>query len=174
MSSITYLNSNRWQECVSVLSLTTCIQCRSLNGKIISLTANWTPYPPIHENCRCSIRRLKALKAGTATNNGTNGADRYLKYLKRLPPYYISKLHATYYGWISKILNLDTIAPRKMMGGDEYFNRDAKLPSLPGKKWYEADINYTGGMRNNQRILYSSDGLIFVMYDHYLTFIEIV
>ena len=36
------------------------------------------------------------------------------------------------------------------------------------------DINYTGGYRNKQRIVFSSDGLIFVTYDHYETFIEII
>ncbi len=43
-----------------------------------------------------------------------------------------------------------------------------------GRTWYEADINYSNGKRNKQRILYSNDGLIFVTYDHYETFIEIV
>lgn len=117
---------------------------------------------------------MKALLAGTATDMGTNGADWYLKYLKRLPPYYISKLSAKYKGWISKLFNLAEVAPGRMIGGDEYKNVDGKLPSNSYRKWYEADINYTGGMRNTQRILYSNDGLIFVTYDHYTTFIEII
>ena len=44
-------------------------------------------------------------------------------------------------------------------------------------KWasisYEADINYEFGYRGTQRILFSNDGLIFVTYDHYDTFVEI-
>ena len=40
-------------------------------------------------------------------------------------------------------------------------------------QYNEADINYNGGFRNRQRILYSNDGLIFVSYDHYQTFYEI-
>ena len=40
--------------------------------------------------------------------------------------------------------------------------------------WYEADINYSDGYRALHRILYSNDGLIFVTYDHYKTFVEIV
>lgn len=60
-----------------------------------------------------------------------------------------------------------------MIGGDQYYNDDLKLPSISGRIWYEADINYTGGSRNRQRILYSNDGLIFVTYDHYQTFYEI-
>lgn len=54
------------------------------------------------------------------------------------------------------------------------YNNESKLPSAYGRTWYEADINYEGGARNRQRILYSSDGLIFVSYDHYQTFYEIV
>lgn len=38
----------------------------------------------------------------------------------------------------------------------------------------EADINYTDGYRTRHRILYSNDGLVFVTYDHYETFHEIV
>lgn len=38
----------------------------------------------------------------------------------------------------------------------------------------EADINYVTGRRNGQRVLWSNDGLVFVTYNHYETFIEIV
>ena len=44
---------------------------------------------------------------------------------------------------------------------------------LPGRIWFEADFDYTGGYRNSFRLLYSNDGLIFVTYDHYATFYEI-
>ena len=36
-----------------------------------------------------------------------------------------------------------------------------------------ADINYYGGYRGHDRILFSNDGLIFVSYDHYKTYYEI-
>lgn len=39
---------------------------------------------------------------------------------------------------------------------------------------YEADINYMGGYRDGDRIVFSNDGLIFVTYNHYETFYEIV
>ncbi|MBQ3265172.1 MAG: hypothetical protein IJH07_05285 [Ruminococcus sp.] len=35
-------------------------------------------------------------------------------------------------------------------------------------------MNKSDGVRNEQRILYSNDGLIFVTFDHYRTFIEII
>ena len=64
--------------------------------------------------------------------------------------------------------------PGSSIGGDIYKNRDGKLPSSGQRVWYEADINYVSGHRGSERILFSSDGLIFVTYDHYETFVEIV
>ena len=55
-----------------------------------------------------------------------------------------------------------------------YKNLDGHLPQAPGRIWYEADINYKTGRRNNQRVVWSNDGLIFVTYDHYETFYEII
>lgn len=55
-----------------------------------------------------------------------------------------------------------------------YKNRDKRLPDALGRIWYEADINHSFGYRGGERILYSNDGLIFVTYDHYATFVEIV
>lgn len=55
-----------------------------------------------------------------------------------------------------------------------YYNRNGHLPSAAGRTWYEADIDYTRGYRNSSRILFSNDGLIFVTYDHYGTFCEII
>ena len=61
-----------------------------------------------------------------------------------------------------------------MIDGGEYENKNGHLPSAPGRKWYEADINYYERHRNNHRIVWSNDGLIFVTYDHYHTFYEII
>lgn len=56
----------------------------------------------------------------------------------------------------------------------KYLNIDNHLPDAPGRIWYEADINYYDGRRNKHRVLWSNDGLIFVTYDHYHTFYEVV
>lgn len=55
-----------------------------------------------------------------------------------------------------------------------YDNSDGHLPDKSGRIWFEADINYYEGRRNRHRILWSNDGLIFVTYDHYKTFYEII
>ena len=61
-----------------------------------------------------------------------------------------------------------------MLTKGAYKNRDKRLPDVPGRIWYEADINYSFGYRGGERIPYSNDGLIFATYDHYATFVEIV
>ena len=96
------------------------------------------------------------------------------KYYQRLPENYISKEDALDSGWIPGKGNFNEIFPGKAVGGSVYFNRNGHLPSSAGRIWYEADINYSGGFRGADRILYSNDGLIFVTYDHYESFVEIV
>ena len=61
-----------------------------------------------------------------------------------------------------------------MIFGGEYKNVNGHLPVKSSRIWYEADINYTIGFRGPDRILFSNDGLVFVTYDHYLTFCEII
>ncbi|WP_074017358.1 ribonuclease domain-containing protein [Anaeromassilibacillus senegalensis] len=55
-----------------------------------------------------------------------------------------------------------------------YKNEDEHLPQVLGRIWFEADINYYSGRRNKHRLLWSNDGLLFVTYDHYQTFLEII
>ncbi|MEG2381619.1 MAG: ribonuclease domain-containing protein [Oscillospiraceae bacterium] len=151
----------------------TCLICRKYNGKIYSIDENVYPYPPVHPNCRCVINNLCALLAGTATDRGVNGADWYLKHIGNLPDYYIPIAKAHHLGWVASKGNLSTVARNKMIFGGIFNNKENKLPQKIGRIWYEADINYIGGYRNNDRILFSNDGLIFVTYDHYETFAEI-
>lgn len=168
------IKSTRWKTWKAMLDLKTCLLCRRNHGKIYGMNDWVSRYPPLHPNCRCVIEALGALLAGMATNDGQAGADWWLKNLKMLPGYYISKQDALALGWDKKTGNLGTIAPGMMIGGEIYWNSNGKLPSAPGRVWYEVDINYSGGWRNDERILFSNDGLIFVTYNHYITFIEIV
>lgn len=90
-----------------------------------------------------------------------------------LPTTYITRDTAKQLGWDPKKGNLSAIAPGKTIFGGIYRNKNGKLPSAPGRVWHEADINYTGGFRNDERVVFSNDGLMFVTYDHYYTFTEI-
>ena len=85
----------------------------------------------------------------------------------------VKKKEAKKLGWKPILMNLHQVTDKGVIGGDIYRNKDGKLPSVDGRIWYEADINYTGGIRNSSRILYSNDGLVFVTYDHYFTFNQI-
>ena len=129
--------------------------------------------PFLHLFCRCIIVRMTAILAGDATLNGTMGADWFLMHFNRLPDYYISRDEAKSLGWDKKKGNLNDLAPGKMLYGGIYRNEDKKLPNDADRIWYEADINYMGGYRGEERIIFSNDGLIFVTYDHYETFFEI-
>ena len=102
------------------------------------------------------------------------GGDWWLKTFRQLPGYYITEDEATKLGWIPILANLASVAPGKMLTKGVYKNRDKRLPDALGRIWYKADINYSFGYRGGERILYSNDGSIFVTYDHYATFVEIV
>jgi hypothetical protein len=94
----------------------------------------------------------------------------YLREHHRLPPYYMTKDKARRQGWQPQKGNLCKVLPGKAIGGDYFGNREGKLPREKDRKYYEADINYSCGFRNADRLLYSNDGLIFVTKDHYRTF----
>ena len=158
----------------SIMDLKRCRDCKKQHGQIYKINETPDPEPPLHENCRCGIVRMEAKVAGTATGKKIAGADWWLMRFHHLPSYYISKEEAIRSGWEARLGNLYPVAPGKMLEKGVYQNRNGHLPAEDGRIWYEADINYKSGWRNDQRILYSNDGLIFVTYDHYQTFVEIV
>ena len=73
-------------------------------------------------------------------------------------------------GWDSQSGNLDEVAPGMSIGGDIFGNREKLLTEEKGRKYYECDVNYEGGYRNGERIIYSNDGLIYYTDDHYKSF----
>ena len=164
--------SKNYKNWIAVLDPKTCFECRSRHGRIWLIEETPDKEPPLHPNCRCTIRKMVTVKAGTATINGTDGADWMLKYQKKLPDYYIDKSGAVKQGWKPGKWPSNFI-PNQMITAGVYKNRNEHLPKATGRIWYEADINYKSGKRNTQRILWSNDGLIFVTYDHYGTFFEI-
>lgn len=166
--------STRWRNWIAELDLRTCLRCRNLHGKVFDADEMIYEEPPLHDRCRCRIEQLIAVFPGYATRNGLEGADYWLKYYGKLPKYYLTKQAAKANGWRAAIGNLAEVVPGKMIGGDIYKNKNGHLPKAEGRIWYEADINYTNGYRNRPRVLYSSDGLVFVTYDHYETFWEVV
>ena len=116
---------------------------------------------------------MKAVVAGYGTKDGQNGADYWMKYFNDLPMYYITEDELVTLGWKWGKPPVK-FAPGKMAKMGIYGNDDNHLPQIPGRIWYEADINYYSGRRNEHRLLWSNDGLLFVTYNHYGTFLEII
>lgn len=121
------------------------------------------------------------------TQNGVSGAGSsdisvltqqrrvasYLQQHRQLPDYYLPKAEARRQGWDAARGNLCSALPGRAIGGDRFSNREGSLPQLTGRRWFEADVNYRCGRRGTDRMLYSSDGLIYVTHDHYRHFEQV-
>ena len=94
----------------------------------------------------------------------------YLMTYNKLPKNYLTKREARDLGWVPSEGNLWDVTDRGVIGGDRFGNREGKLPNKKGRKYFEADVNYKGGRRNAERLIFSNDGLIFYTDDHYKTF----
>lgn len=105
---------------------------------------------------------------GTYTSKDEVAA--YIHEFGRLPSNFISKTKARKAGWVPSKGNLDEVCPGKSIGGSEFYNDEGRLPDARGRTWKECDINYTGGHRGAERIVFSNDGLVFYTPDHYETF----
>lgn len=124
------------------------------------------------KNNKESTPRQETINTGLSIDKLTDEGTvvPYVKKNKKLPGYYITKSEAGKAGWVASKGNLCEVLPGKAIGGDVFSNREGNLPVANNRKWYEADLNYNCGRRNAHRLLYSSDGLIFVTHDHYKTF----
>lgn len=97
----------------------------------------------------------------------------YLHDYSELPPNFITKKEASALGWKSSEGNLWQVTDKASIGGDVFGNREGLLPKEKGRTYYEADINYQGGFRGAERIVYSNDGLIYYTDDHYKSFTKL-
>jgi len=91
---------------------------------------------------------------------------------QRLPPRYVTKDEAARLGWRPGI-DLWRVAPGRSIGGDRFGNREGLLPAGPGRRFFEADLDYAGGSRGARRLVWSSDGRQWVTVDHYKSFREV-
>ena len=94
----------------------------------------------------------------------------YLLRYGRLPANFITKTEAKALGWSGG--SLEACAPGKCIGGDRFGNREGLLPDAPGRTWFECDLNTLGkSSRGDERLVYSSDGLIYYTADRYKSFV---
>ncbi len=166
--------SQKWIQWIAYISPAICSYCLKHHGKIFAIDDPTIIWPEVHPNCHCILEPVRSHLAGTVTSLGQNGADLYLALYHILPESYLTKEEAKAQAWTPPLGNLDKVLPGMMIGGNIYHNWDDRLPQKPDRIWHEADFDYDGGLRNGKRILYSNDGLLFVTFNHYLTFSEIV
>ncbi|MGN1230967.1 MAG: ribonuclease domain-containing protein [Anaerotignum sp.] len=92
----------------------------------------------------------------------------YLHTYGDLPHNFITKKEAEKLGWDNKKGNLWEVAEGMSIGGDKFGNYEGILPEED--TYHECDVNYEGGYRGGERIVYSEDGDIYYTADHYETF----
>lgn len=96
----------------------------------------------------------------------------YLHNFEELPPNFITKKQAAQQGWDAGE-DLFEILPGCSIGGDKFGNFEDLLPEKSGRQYYECDVNYTGGHRGAERLVFSSDGLIYYTEDHYESYTQL-
>jgi ribonuclease T1 len=84
-----------------------------------------------------------------------------------LPKNYITKAAAKELGWDSSRGNLWAVAPGMSIGGDRFGNYEGRLPD---GDYRECDVNYSGGFRGSERLIYGGDGSVYYTADHYESF----
>ena len=89
----------------------------------------------------------------------------YLHAYGHLPGNFITKKEAQALGWPGG--DLWKYAPGKSIGGDYFGNYEGLLPK---GSYHECDVNYTGGSRGAERIIYGADGSVWYTGDHYESF----
>lgn len=104
--------------------------------------------------------------------NDVLSVSAYVYEWEELPPNYMTKSEAENLGWQSSKGNLWDVAYGKSIGGDYFGNREGLLPE--GEDYRECDINYEGGYRGSERLVYSVDDYdIYYTSDHYKTFSQV-
>lgn len=98
--------------------------------------------------------------------DGKEDVALYLHTYGHLPGNYVSKKTARAAGWSGG--SVEPYYPGCCIGGDTYGNYEGLLPKAKGRTWQECDINTLGrDSRGPERIVWSSDGLIYYTPDHY-------
>ena len=97
----------------------------------------------------------------------------YLHCFEELPPNFITKSDAKSLGWVSRKGNLWKVAKGRSIGGDNFYPREDQIPEIVGKLCWECDVNYEGGYRAEERLVFSDDGEIYYTNDHYTTFTQL-
>ncbi|MBQ7013116.1 MAG: ribonuclease [Oscillospiraceae bacterium] len=94
----------------------------------------------------------------------------YIHLYGELPENFITKNEARDMGWESSEGNLWEVAPGMSIGGDYFGNYEGLLPD---GRYRECDVNFDGGYRGAERIIYGEDGSVWYTDDHYESFTQL-
>ena len=93
----------------------------------------------------------------------------YIHTYGHLPDNFITKKDAQALGWPGG--SLEPYAPGKCIGGSRFGNYEGLLSEADGRTYTECDIDTLGAdSRGAKRIVFSNDGLIYYIEDHYKSF----
>ncbi len=169
-------NRNQWlASLIIILLIITLSGCKASETENPSELAGTSPVVenvtqiPEEQSAKEGVGNSIQVKKGFSYSTKDEVAA-YIHEFKELPPNFITKKEAQSSGWDNARGNLWEVTDRKSIGGDRFGNREGLLPDANHRQYYECDINYQGGYRSEERIVYSSDGLIFYTDDHYQTF----
>ncbi|MBQ7454930.1 MAG: hypothetical protein IJS53_00685 [Clostridia bacterium] len=154
------------------------------NGKRIVYSSDWLIYyTGDHYESFSEVKVITATPAPQRTPEPTpivvdeyglyTSKDEVALYLHEfwgLPANYITMEEAFSLGWNGWPDTLGEAAPGYAIGGDEFVDWDGLLPATETRTWYECDVNGEDGCRSDERLVYSSDGLIFYSADGFETF----
>ena len=93
----------------------------------------------------------------------------YIHTFGTLPKNFITKNEAKKLGWVSSEGNLWEVAEGMSIGGDRFGNYEGILPE---GDYTECDVNYSGGFRGSERLVFSDEG-IYYTNDHYASFTQL-
>ena len=94
----------------------------------------------------------------------------YIHQYGRVPSNFVTKTRAREAGWVASEGNLQDVLPGMSIGGGGWHNDEFTMPGSFNAQWRECDINYNGGFRGPERLVYSDEGLIFYTPDHYVSY----
>ena len=101
--------------------------------------------------------------------HGKEEVAAYIHRFAELPPNYLTEAEAEALGWDGQG-DLWAVRDGAAIGGDKYENLAGLLPD---GDWKQCDVNYAGGSRGSERLVYSADGAVYYSPDAFGTFEEL-
>ena len=131
-----------------------------------TLLGEGTELPSLLPTESAAPQELSVSEDGTYTDK--DAVALYIHLYGHLPDNYVTKAEAEAAGWTGGPLG--KVLPGKTIGGDRFYNREGLLPKAKGRTWTECDVNPPASERGGERIVFSSDGLVYYSSDHYDSF----